>query len=120
MLPSIATLANFLQALILRVGLAQGELRIDLQVACEVDHGKQQVADLVGLRGFVRRFDRDFGLGEFFADLGQDVPRVDPVEAGAGGGVDFAGGGEEVTAVSLAFVFSNTFYTWRGRDWEGM
>jgi hypothetical protein len=31
--------------------------------------------------------------------------RVDPVEAGAGGGVDFAGGGEEVAVVLLVFRF---------------
>ena len=67
------------------VGALERDFGVDVQEACEIDDGEEQVAEFFfGLhRGAV--LERVFEFGGFFADFGEDAGGVFPVEAGAGG-----------------------------------
>jgi hypothetical protein len=77
------------------VGGAQRSLRIDVEMAGEVDHGKQQVADLGRRLTAPAGRDLGFDLVALLADLGQHRQRIVPVEADlAGFGLEIQGAGE--------------------------
>ena len=66
----------------LAIGFAQRLFRLDVEMACEVDDGEQQVAQLLQhalMLGF------GVELGQFLVDLGARACDVGPVEAGARG-----------------------------------
>ena len=75
----------------LAIGFAQRFFGVDLEMACEVDDGEQQVADFLldhlGRRGG--------DLVEFLDDLGLGAFDVGPVEAGARGALLKLGGAFE-------------------------
>lgn len=68
--------------------------------------------------------EEDGGVGDGFGACGGGVAvedvvggegaRVDPVEACAGAGVDFAGGGEEGAGVGVSFVCVCMYVVWCG------
>ncbi len=49
----------------------------------QIDHRKQQIADLLAGIGLIAGIERGFDLVSFLADLGKDRARVVPVEADA-------------------------------------
>ena len=69
----------------LRLVCAQNAFRVGAQMAGEVDHREQQIADLGRRRGFVGAIELGFDLVGFLADFGEHRARVVPVEADAAG-----------------------------------
>ena len=67
------------------VGRAQRRLRVGIEMAGQVDHGKQQIADLGRGLVAVAGSDLGFDLVAFLADLGQHRQRIVPVEADLAG-----------------------------------
>src|SRR6185295_10705971 len=74
-------LLNRAKALLeLAIGFAQRGFRLDIEMACEVDDGEQQVAELVELAVVVGL---GVEFGQFLVDLGPRAGDVGPVEPGA-------------------------------------
>ncbi len=60
--------------------LLQRNFRIEPALASEINDGEKQVADLIGGRGLVSRFDRLLRFRQFFINLRDDVGQLVPVK----------------------------------------
>ncbi len=94
----------------LGVGAAQGGLGLDPQMAAEVDHDEQQIAEFILKRVGILGVAGLFQFSGFFGDLGQHMASVGPVESHTGGTfLQFVGaqqGGQVSSyAVQRAFLF---------------
>ncbi len=65
----------------LGVGAAQGGLGLDPQMAAQIDHHEQQIAEFIFQRVCVLGVARFLQLGGFFGDLGEDMAGIGPVES---------------------------------------
>src|SRR5207247_3431991 len=68
-------------ALEVGVGGAQRGFRIGAQMTGEIDHRKQEIADLAGQALLLAFFQRGLDLVGFLANFGEHSTRVVPVEA---------------------------------------